>query len=57
MKKYRNIDTNEIWMEEEIRAEYDADYELAERYESFEDYMDYLLDLGRQKIGGLVEVE
>ena len=55
MKEYKNIDTNEIWTEDEIRYEYNHEAELQEQYSTFEEYMDHLLDLGRQKIGGLVE--
>lgn len=54
---YRNIDTNEIWTEEEIKDMFNHEPELHEAYESFEDYMNYLLDLCRQGIGGVVEVD
>lgn len=59
MKQYRNIDTNEIWTEDEIRDEYESifstDSEFAEKYPTFEDNLEHMLDLGRQRVGGIVE--
>lgn len=57
-KVYKNFDTNEIWTETEIRESYEQlkwEPEL-EQFESFDDYLDYLLELGRQKVGGIVEI-
>lgn len=56
MKKYRNIDTGEIWTEEEVRKEFE-DFKDEMSYESFDDYMDDMLSKGRQRITGLEEVE
>lgn len=52
---YRNIDTNEIWTEEEIKEIYNSEASLQESHETFEEYLEYLLGLGRQKVGGIVE--
>lgn len=52
---YISIDTNEVWTEEEIREIYDSEESLKEQYETFDDYMEWLLDLGRQRSGGIVE--
>lgn len=58
MKKFRNIDTNEIFTLEEVRESYEQfKYEISDEPVSFEDYLDDLLDQGRQGIGGLVEVD
>lgn len=54
MKMYRVIDTNEICSEEEIRASfehYKREPEIGNT--TFEDYLEHLLDLGRQKVGGI----
>lgn len=55
MKRYMNLDTGEIWTEEEIRFEYNREQNLQETYSSFKKYLEYLLDLGKQKIGGIEE--
>ena len=56
MKTYRNIDTGEIWTEDEIRQAFEAfRYEMKETYDSFEDYLDAQLAAGRAGTGGLVE--
>lgn len=57
MKQYRNIDTNEIWTEDEIKEIYESEFNLREAYPTFAEYMDYLLDLGKKSEGGIEEVE
>ena len=58
MKTYRDINTGEVWTEDEIRKAFEAfRYEMKETYDSFEEYMDEMLRLGRDKVGGLVEGE
>lgn len=61
MKRYRSLDTGEIWTEDEIRDEYESifsnDSEFAEKYPTFEDNMEHMLDLGRQRAGGIEEVD
>lgn len=52
---YKNFDTGELWTREEIEAEYNRSPELAEVHGTFDDYLDFLLDLGKQKVGGVVE--
>lgn len=52
---YRNIDTNEIWTREEIEEIYNSEESLQEEYGTFDEYLEHLLDLGRQRIGGVVE--
>lgn len=54
---YKNFDTGELWTEEEIREEYEAEESLKENHETFEDYLEYLLGLGRQRVGGIIEAE
>lgn len=56
-KMYRNFDTGELWSEEEIKDIFEHEDELYEKYSSFEEYMDYLLDLGRSRTGGIIEAE
>lgn len=60
MKAYKNLDTGEIWTEDEIFGEvkliYEGEPSLTDEYPTFEEYLDHLLDLGRQGIGGLIEV-
>ena len=54
--KYMNFDTGEVWTEEEIKEVYEAEYELHEQYPTFEEYLEHLIDLGKQKVGGIVEI-
>ena len=56
MKLYKNIDTNEIWTLEEIKDSYESvKYEISDEPESFESYLDDLLQKGYAGQGGLVE--
>lgn len=55
--KYMDFDTGEVWTEEEIQEVYKAEYELREQYPTFDDYLEHLIDLGKQKVGGIVEIE
>ena len=57
MKTYQNFDTGEIWTEDEIRKEYEAEESLLEQYPTFENYMEHMLSQGRAKTGGIVEIE
>ena len=55
MKTYMNLDTWEIWTEEEIQRSYnDLRGEIA--HADFKEYMEHLLSLGKQRISGLAEV-
>lgn len=57
MKEYKNFDTGEIWTEEEIKKEYEAfRCEMEDDFGCFEDYLDHLLDMGRNRTGGLIEI-
>lgn len=56
MKKYRDIDSGEIWTEEEVREQFEL-FKDEMSYESFDDYMDDMLSKGRQRITGFEEVE
>ena len=56
MKKYMNFDTEEVWTEDEIREVYDGIPECIDDYPTFENYLEYLLNLGRQKVGGIIEM-
>lgn len=57
MTYYKNIDTNEIWELGEIKAIYDSEYDLQKEYDSFSAYLNHLLALGQQKVGGIVETK
>ena len=63
MKKYRNIDTGEIWTEEEVKESFEQfrdeiiDDDGKPKYSSYEEYLEEMLSQGRQRIGGLEEVE
>ena len=56
MKKYRDIDSGEIWTEEEVRKQFEL-FKDEMPYESFDEYMDDMLSKGRQRITGFEEVE
>lgn len=56
MKKYRNIDTGEIWTEDEIKEQFEM-FKDEMQYDSLDDYMDSMLSKGRQRITGFEEFE
>ncbi len=64
MKTYMNLDTGELWTEDEIRKSYvDFQSEIAgededegNEYPTFASYLDHLLSMGRQRTGGIAEV-
>lgn len=55
--RYRNLDTGEVWTAEEIEKEFNNFRHEMEGWEekSFDEYMEHLLDLGKQGSGGMVE--
>lgn len=57
MRVFKNFDTNEIWTEDEIRETYESESILVEAYPTFDEYVDFLLDLGKKFEGGIVEIE
>ena len=63
MKKYMVFDTGEICTEDEVKESFEQQqYEILDdddniKYESFEAYMEDMLSLGRQRIGGMIEIE
>jgi len=52
MKQFRNIDTNEIWSEEEIRIEYENYRDESDYMKEFDNFEDYLDD---QLLSGVLE--
>ena len=56
MTIYMDFDTGEEYTLEELKTIYNQ-FKDEMQYDSFEDYLEKMLDLGRQKIGGLVEIE
>ena len=56
-KKYMNFDTGEVWKYSEIKDEYEKfKGEMSEAFDTFEDYLEHELVLGRNKEGGYIEV-
>ena len=53
--KFKDMDTGEVWSFEELRKAYDQ-FGSEMEYDSFEDWFDTMLSLGRQGIGGMVEI-
>lgn len=56
MTIYMDFDTGEKYTLDELNTIYNQQ-EDEMQYDGFEDYLEKMLDLGRQKIGGLVEIE
>ena len=58
MKVYKDFDSGEIWTEEEFRECYEAfkDELDTPSIDSFEEYLDWMLLIGRYREGGLVEI-
>ena len=54
MKYYMNFDTGVFWTEDEVRQLYEQF--RSEDFDSFDDYLEQMLDLGKQFEGGLVEL-
>lgn len=52
---YRNFDTGEIWTEEELGEIYQQSIEAQAMYVTYEDFLEAMLKLGKQGVGGLVE--
>lgn len=60
IRKFEILDSGEIWTEDEIREHFEMfryESDLMSEYETFEDYMDDQISLGRSGQGGIVEVE
>ena len=55
LENYMNLDTGEEFTLEELRHEYDL-YKADMPYENFEDYLEKMLELGRNKEGGLIKL-
>lgn len=55
MKRYEDFDTGETYTLEEIKDIYKQFADEMD-YPNFDAYFEYQLDLGRQKIGGYIEV-
>ena len=53
--KYTNFDTGEIWSKEEIKEAFDQ--QNTDENETFEDYFEAMLSLGRARRGGFVEID
>lgn len=59
MKQFKNIDTGEIWSEEEIRTEYNnfrEESEYMRQFDSFEDYLEDQIRLGKSGESGLYPI-
>ena len=54
MKAYMNFDTGVFYTEEELKDSFDL---YNEEDISYNEWLDHQLNLGRQKIGGLEEIE
>lgn len=64
MRTFMNIDTGELWTEDEIRRAY-ADFQTeivgededdGNEYPTFASYLEHLLSMGQQRTGGIAEV-
>ena len=53
--KYMNFDTGEIWSKEEIKEAFDQ--QNTDESETFENYFEVMLSLGRARRGGFVEID
>lgn len=56
--RYMNIETGEIFSEEEVRKLYEqfSWEDDLRKYNDFSEYLDHMLELGRNRQGGLVEI-
>lgn len=52
---YKDFDTGELWSKEELEEAYNQAWEVHEEFPTFEEYFEYQLDLGRQRVGGIIE--
>ena len=57
IRKFKDFDTGELWMEEEVRQAYEEMPELLEEYPTFEEYLEHALKLGEDRVGGIIEIE
>lgn len=56
MTIYRDINSGEEYTLEELRKTFEQ-FKDEQSFESFEDYLDHYLSLGRQRIEGYEEIE
>lgn len=56
MTTYINIDTNVCYTESELKHDFEL-FKAEMQYESFEEYLEAMLDMGKQGVGGLAEVD
>ena len=63
MKKYMHLNTGEIYTEDEIKHDFEMfaddilDKDGNRKFDTFEEYFDHELQLGRDRVGGYVEVD
>ena len=55
--KYMDFDTGEMCSENEIKEVFETEPDLVSNYSSFENYLECLLNLGHQRVGGIIEIE
>ena len=56
MRHFKNIDTGEIWSEEEIRTEYNnfkSESDYMRGFDNFEEYLEDQIRLGKNRESGL----
>lgn len=53
---YMNLDTGETYTLEEVKKLYE-DFQNEMEHDSFEEFLDTMLEMGREKTGGLIEIE
>ena len=53
---YKNIDTNEVYTLDELKESFEQ-FKHEMSFDTFEDYMDHFLRMGREGTGGFVEFE
>lgn len=63
MRKYLVLNTGVVWTENEIRKSFEQfsdeifDENGDRKFDTFEEYLDYELDLGKRGESGFIEVE
>lgn len=56
MKKFEDFNTGETWTLEEIREQFES-FRDEMNYSSFEDYTKQMIQLGKNREGGYIEIK
>lgn len=57
MRVFKNLATGDIWTEDDLIKIYNSDRLLTERFKTFDNFLEFVLELGNDSLDGLKEIE